>query len=200
MPSLAEALRALEGSLAIARQDPDASRFFDLSADSFWRSFGAVIYLAPLYLIFTIAEARMAAEIGDPSVAVIPGTSALLTAEMITMLLEWFAYPIAIFFLAPQFGLGQRVSTYIIVYNWSSLGIAIVMLPNFLLYLVGFFPIQMAILVNLGVVLAVLWYRWHIAREVLGAPAVTAFGFVALDVVLGLFIGLSIASVIIGQA
>ncbi len=199
MPSLAEALRALEGSLAIARRDPDASRFFDLSADSFWRSFGAVIYLAPIYLVFTFAEARMAAEIGDPSVTVIPSSGVLLTAEMVTMLLEWFAYPIVIFFLAPQFGLGKRVSTYIIVYNWSSLGIAIVMLPNFLLYLVGFFPVQMAILVNFGLLLAVFWYRWYIAREVLGAPAATAIGFVVLDVVLGLFIGLSIASLIIGQ-
>ena len=198
MPGLAEALRALEGSLAIARRDPDASRFFDLSADSFWRSFGAIIYLAPIYLVFTMAEARMAAQIGDPSVAVIPSAGALVFAEILTMGIDWVAFPLAMFFLAPQFGLAQRFSTYIIVYNWSSLGIAIVMLPNFALYLLGVFPLAMVIMINLGLVIAAIWYRWTIAREVLGAQPMTAIGFVALDVILSLFIGMVIATIIIG--
>ncbi len=46
--------------------------------------------------------------------------------------------------------------------------------------------------------LAVVWYRFLLAREVLGAPIGTAIGFVALDVVLSLFISSAIEYAIIG--
>ncbi|MEO0962677.1 MAG: hypothetical protein AAFY01_09655 [Pseudomonadota bacterium] len=198
MPSLSEALRAIEGSVAIARRDPDASRFFDLSADAFWRSFGAVIFLVPLYFIVSAAETRMLFEMRDQIDGTPPGYSVLLISNLATLGIEWFAYPIAILFIAPLFSVGQRVSPYIIVYNWSSLAISLVMVPNFVLYLLGIFPIAMAVLVNFGLVLAVVWYRFLLAREVLGAPIGTAIGFVALDVVLSLFISSAIEYAIIG--
>ncbi|GAA6156215.1 hypothetical protein NBRC116588_16880 [Pyruvatibacter sp. HU-CL02332] len=198
MPSLSEALRAIEGSVAIARRDPDASRFFDLSADAFWRSFAVVIFLVPLYFIVSAAETRMLFEMRDQITGTPPGYWDLLISNLTTLGIEWFAYPIAILFIAPLFSVGQRVSPYIIVYNWSSLMISLVMLPNFVLYLIGVFPIAMAVLVNFGLVLAVVWYRFLLAREVLGAPIGTAIGFVALDVVLSLFISSAIEYAIIG--
>ncbi len=198
MPSLSEALRAIEGSVAIARRDPDASRFFDLSADAFWRSFAVVLFLVPLYFIVSAAETRMLFEMRDQITGTPPGYSVLLISNLVTLGIEWFAYPIAILFMAPLFSVGQRVSPYIIVYNWSSLMISLVMVPNFVLYLIGVFPIAMAVLVNFGLVLAVVWYRFLLAREVLGAPIGTAIGFVALDVVLSLFISSAIEYAIIG--
>lgn len=198
MPSFAEALRAIEGSVAIARRDPDASRFFDLSADAFWRSFGVVIFLVPLYFIVSAAETRMLVEMQDRLSVAPPGYWDLLISNLVTLGIEWFAYPIAILFIAPLFAVGQRVSPYIIVYNWSSLTISLVMLPNFVLYMIGVFPIAMAVLVNFGLVLAVVWYRFLLAREVLAAPMGTAIGFVALDVVLSLFISSAIEYAIIG--
>ena len=198
MPSLSEALRAIEGSVAIARRDPDASRFFDLSADAFWRSFAVVLFLVPLYFIVSAAETRMLFEMRDQITGTPPGYSVLLISNLVTLGIEWFAYPIAILFIAPLFSVGQRVSPYIIVYNWSSLTISLVMVPNFVLYLIGVFPIAMAVLVNFGLVLAVVWYRFLLAREVLGAPIGTAIGFVALDVVLSLFISSAIEYAIIG--
>lgn len=198
MPSLSEALRAIEGSIAIARRDPDASRFFDLSADAFWRSFAVVIFLVPLYFIVSAAETRMLFEMRDQITGTQPGYGDLLISNLATLGIEWFAYPIAILFIAPLFSVGQRVSPYIIVYNWSSLAISLVMVPNFVLYLIGVFPIAMAVLVNFGLVLAVVWYRFLLAREVLGAPIGTAIGFVALDVVLSLFISSAIEYAIIG--
>lgn len=198
MPSLSEALRAIEGSVAIARRDPDASRFFDLSADAFWRSFAVVIFLVPLYFIVSAAETRMLFEMRDQITGTPPGYGDLLISNLATLGIEWFAYPIAILFIAPLFSVGQRVSPYIIVYNWSSLTISLVMVPNFVLYLIGVFPIAMAVLVNFGLVLAVVWYRFLLAREVLGAPIGTAIGFVALDVVLSLFISSAIEYAVIG--
>ncbi len=198
MPSLSEALRAIEGSVAIARRDPDASRFFDLSAEAFWRSFAVVIFLVPLYFIVSAAETRMLFEMRDQITGTPPGYGDLLISNLATLGIEWFAYPIAILFIAPLFSVGQRVSPYIIVYNWSSLAISLVMVPNFVLYLIGVFPIAMAVLVNFGLVLAVVWYRFLLAREVLGAPIGTAIGFVALDVVLSLFISSAIEYAIIG--
>jgi len=198
MPTLAEALRALEGSLAIARSDPDPSRFFDLSADSFWRSFGAVIFMLPIYLFITLAEARMAVEITEPGTPQ-PDTGTLMFAETIILGLDWVAYPAAVFFLAPLLGLTKRFAPYIIVYNWSSLALILVLLPNYLLYSIGLFPVEAAVMVNFILLIAFFWFRFKIAREVLDAEVPTAIGMVALDTVLGLFIGLSVTSIMIGQ-
>lgn len=200
MPTFAEARSTLEGSIAIARRDPKADRFFDLSADAFWRSFGAIMFIAPVYLIFVLAEARMAAELVTEPAAPLPGMGVLLVSEMVTLGLDWIAYPLAMYFITRQFGLGTRFVAYIIVYNWSSLLVALVMAPPFLLYAAGFLPAELTVLLNLMTVIAVLWYRWLLATEILGAPGMTAAGFVALDVVLSLFINLSIAAALVSPA
>lgn len=198
MPTWAEALRAIEGSFAIARRDPGADKFFDLSADAFWRSFGAIIYLLPVYLVITLAEARMALELSDPGQGELPATSVLLTAEFLSLGLDWVAYPLVMMLLAPQFGLANRLASYIIVYNWSSLAVVLLIAPNYLLYATGILPVQVAVLLNLVLVVAILWFRWYLAHEILGAPTPTAIGFVVFDVLLSLLISMSIASLIIG--
>ena len=52
---------------------------------------------------------------------------------------------------------------------------------------------------NFMILLAVLWFRWTLATDVLGAPGLTAAGFVVLDILLGLFISLGVAALIVGQ-
>lgn len=194
MASLAEARRTLEGSLALARRDPDASRYFDLSADSFWRSFGAILFIAPLYLIFVMAEARMLEESDAPAAAMAPSGIGLLSAEFLTLGIGWIAYPLAMYVATRTFGLGHRFVPYVIVYNWSSLFVTLVIAPPFLLYALGLLPLGGAILLNLVTFIAAVIYRWMIATEVLGAPGPTAAGFVALDVALGLLIDAAISS------
>lgn len=194
MASLAEARRTLEGSIALARRDPDASSYFDLSADSFWRSFGAIVFIAPLYLVFVAAEARMLAESDAPAAAAAPSGLGLFTAELLTLGIGWFAYPLAMYFVTRLFGLGNRFVAYVIVYNWSSILVTLVVAPPFLLYALGLVPLEGAILLNLVTFVAAIVYRWMIATEVLGAPGITAAGFVALDVALGLVIDAAVAS------
>ncbi len=198
MPTIAEALRALEGSLAIARRDPDASRFFDLSAGSFWRSFGVVIYLVPIFVFFLAVRTRMSVELGDTALEPMPGFLVLILSDMLTLGIEWVGYPLAMYFLTRTFGLAGRFAAYIIVYNWTSLAVTLVMVPPYLLYAAGLLPAETAVVINLVTVLAVIWFRWVIAREVLAAPGISAAGFVALDLVMSLFINLVIASVFFG--
>jgi len=194
MPTVAEALRALQGAVALARRDPDASRFFDLSADAFWRSFGAIVFIVPLYIIFVMADARMTAELAPPPAPPMPSMPSLFAAEIVALGLDWVAYPLVMFFVTRQFDLTRRYAAYIIVYNWSSLLVALVLTPPSLLYAVGLLPVGLIVLINLLAVIALLVYHWYIATQVLAVPGVTAAGFVALDVLLDLFIFLGVSS------
>lgn len=196
MASLAEAGRALEGAIAIIRRDPDAARHFDLSIDGFWRSFGAIVFIAPIYLIFVAAQARLLAESDVAAGEALPSGPVLLLSEYLTLGVAWLAYPLAMYFFTRSFGLAHRYVAYVVVYNWSSLLVTLVMVPPFLLYVLGVLPLEPTLLLNLVTVAAALGYRWLLAVEVLGAPAGTAAAIVVLDVVLSLFIEAGIAALI----
>jgi hypothetical protein len=199
MPTWAEAQSAVQGAIAIARRDPAADRYFDLSADSFWRSFGALLYIAPIYLIITLAEPRLAVELSDKPLTNLPDASVLLLTEFLSLGLDWMAYPLAMFILTPQFGLARRFPAYVIVYNWSSLAVTLLIAPTYVLFAIGLLPAEGAVMINFLLILAVLWFRWVVASDVLGAPPMTAAGFVMLDILISLFISLGLASLFIGQ-
>jgi hypothetical protein len=199
MPRWAEAQSAVEGAIAIVRRDPNADRFFDLSADSFWRSFGAFLYIAPLQMILVLAKRRLALSMPEAPVAEIPSATVMMVIELIASVIAWGAYPLAMFALAPQFGLAKRFASYVIVYNWTSLAIVLAVLPPYLLFALGVFPPGIVLAINFIILLAVLWFLWTLATDVLGAPGLTAAGFVVLDILLGLFISLGVAALIAGQ-
>lgn len=199
MPRWAEAQSAVEGAIAIVRRDPNAERFFDLSADSFWRSFGAFLYIAPLQMIVVLAERRLALAMTEAPGTEIPSATVMMVTELIASALAWAAYPLAMFALAPQFDLTKRFASYVIVYNWTSLAVVLAVLPSYLLFALGIFPSDVALAINFLILLAVLWFRWTLATDVLGAPGLTAAGFVVLDILLGLFISLGVAALIVGQ-
>ncbi len=195
MPGWAEVLRALEGSVALIRRDPQASRFFDLSADSFWRSFGAIIYILPVYVVLVLSQRRLLLDATESPEAV--SGMGLLVLEAVILGLDWIAYPLAMYFLVRMFDLGGRYASYIIVYNWSTLLVVLAMTPPFMLFVMGLLPLDAVVFLNFVTILAVLWYRWVIASDVLGAPGITAAGFVALDFAMSMVIEAMFASLFI---
>ena len=52
----AEIARSLTGAWRLFLGRPDAMRFFDTSVDGFWRSFRAIILVAPLYALTALAD------------------------------------------------------------------------------------------------------------------------------------------------
>ena len=179
MPSAQEIIAALTGSVKVAQRDPDALRYFDLSADAFWRSFTAIFYALPFYLVFITAGWRMGQEAG---VALASSLPAYALSELFAYASLWALYPLAIAGLTRTTGLTRNFAPYVIVYNWSSLLSAAFMVPPYIFYSLGLVDVGGASLFIFFLFISVLAYRWILATQVLKTNGLIATGIVALDV------------------
>jgi len=177
-----EIVRSLTGAWHIARRDPDAAQYFDLSARGFFRSFAALALALPLVLISSVALWRMGQTIdaiGDVDF------SSFATVQMGGEALNWVIYLTVMAQVARHLELGASYSAYVITFNWGVLMTSGLMLLPQALFLIGIIGDQFAVMLTLPVFLLAAWYRWQIAREVLGAAPSAAMAILILDFVLG---------------
>ncbi|MEE8439967.1 MAG: hypothetical protein V3S07_10285 [Micropepsaceae bacterium] len=185
-------------ALRVARFEKDSVRDFDQSFDGFFRSFFGIILCAPLYLLIVLAERRITEnapiELPEASFPSMPPTSVTYIAlESLSYLAGWIAFPLAMIFLARLIGASPRYVPFIVAYNWTScVALALLTIPS-ALYLIGVIPITGAILLSYPILLFTIVYHWKVAREGLDISALTAVGIVLFDVILGLFIALTLA-------
>lgn len=178
MPSLAEITSALVGSVRLARGDAAALGHFNMSVEGFWRSFAAIILVAPIYL----AISSLSPDAGAAEVAPAP-------VRLFILAVEWVAFPLAMVLVARLLDLQQRYAGYIIVYNWSSVPAMAVLLPPFLLYSLGLIGPQALFSLFIALSLAVAYYRWLIARITLEIGGGVAAGIVVFDFAVSLLAG-----------
>lgn len=182
MFNFAEMSTALTGAIGLARGDAGAIAHFPNSEPAFWRSFAAIIIVAPVQLFITTLRAGDASEGG------------YLLAEAIASLALWFTFPIVMIFVTRLLGLGSRFSLFVIAYNWSSVIIIAVLLPSAILT-ASSTESGAAALFSLVSVLFVLWYAAFLARAALATTWVNAIGIVVLDTLITLLIGGTVLSV-----
>jgi hypothetical protein len=113
MPPFAEIRHYFEGAWRLAKGDTGGMAHFDFSADGFWRSFWAIVVVAPGYAIL-VADQYIRR--GEP-VAFWP----TFTAETLSYLLGWAAFPILAIWLTRMFGVAERYVPLIVALNWSSM-------------------------------------------------------------------------------
>jgi hypothetical protein len=177
-----EIVRSLTGAWHIARRDPDAAQYFDLSTRGFFRSFAALAIALPLILIASVALWRMGQTIdaiGDVDF------SSFATVQIGGEALTWVIYLAVMTQVARHLELGSNYSAYVITFNWGVLMTSGLMLLPLGLFLIGIIGDQFAVMLTLPVFLLAAWYRWQIAREVLGAAPSAAMAILILDFVLG---------------
>jgi hypothetical protein len=188
MPPVAEIRHYVEGAWRLAKGDAGGMAHFDFSADGFWRSFWAVVIVAPGYAILV---ADQHARRGEP----VPFWSTSV-AEGLSYLLGWVAFPIIAVFLTRFFGVAERYVPLIVALNWSSL----VQMAAFLV------PIALGVLLSDDVVVfllmiatgAVLFYQGFIIKTALDCPLGIAVTFLAADIVAVMLINGMIFSLILG--
>lgn len=186
-----EVVRAVQGSWQLLRGDRGGMRCFDVSIDGFWRSFGVIVLLLPLFWISGLAEKkRQLVEMN-----ILPENFAdgpFWAAQIMGLGLDWIALPLVLAALAGPLGLSRGYVPFIVVRNWTSLLAATPYVLAALFYLVGLISIELMVLASLGTFGLVIWYRYLIARFALGAAISVAIGIVVLDILLSLFVtGLS---------
>jgi hypothetical protein len=173
MPPIPEIQHYFAGAWRLAKGDTGGMEHFDFSADGFWRSFWALVIVAPGYAILV---ADQYARGGQP-VAFWP----TFVAESLSYLLGWAAFPVVAIFLARFFDVAERYVPLIVALNWSSM----VQMVAFLV------PIAFGVLLSPAVVTfflmlvsgAVLFYQGFIIKTALGCPVGIAVAFLAADLV-----------------
>jgi hypothetical protein len=157
----------------------------DTSIDGFWRSFAAVILLAPFALLSLIGPHAQGPEGGE---AVEPFTAARLAIYGVALLADWVAFPLVFALVAPVFGLGSRYVPYIVARNWASVIIgamvALIHVPRIL----NILPAEITpylLLIGLGVALR---FSYVLVRTTLAVSMAMALPIVILDFLVSLVV------------
>ncbi|WP_297591382.1 hypothetical protein [Roseibium sp.] len=184
---MSEIRAALDGSWLLLRNRPEGMAFFDQSIQGFWRSFGVVVLLLPVFLVSGLAEKQFYFSENLYHPEGFP-EGAFWTAQLFGLGIDWVALPIILALLAAPIGISQRYVPFIVVRNWTSLLASVPYLVTYLLFLLGIIPPGIAVLLSFSCLVAVLWYRYLVARIALQATISLAIGIVVLDILLTLVI------------
>jgi hypothetical protein len=185
MPRGAELWQALYGAWRFALLDRNALHYFDLSHRGTWRSFWAAAYCYPFFLLERWLEL-------PPEDIANAGLSHIFLVESIGYVIGWAAFPLAALALCRWLGREERGFDFVTAYNWS------IVLQITLFVLIGLLSLILpdgaaVVLQRLGLI-AALVYEWFIALVAIGAGGWIAGLVVILDIVLGLFIQLTVLS------
>ncbi len=182
-----EIARAIQGSWLLFLNRPDGLRWFDQSIDGFWRSFGVVFLLLPMFAVSAMAEKKLMLTEAGLLADTFPN-GAYWTAQFAILGLDWIALPIILAVLARPIGISNGYISLIVVRNWSSLLAAVPYVLAGLLYLAGVISSGILVLLSLVTLVVVLWYRFNIVRITLRSSISVTLGIVVLDIVLSLLI------------
>ena len=183
---LLEATRSIHGAWRIARLDPDALAYFNVTADGFWRSFSALVLVAPFYIGFLILSHGQQP---GPELPTGPVISAAwyVTVKLLAFVAGWLVFPVVMVAISRLLDLTQTYAQYIIVWNWANVLEMVVILPAVMLFLSGALPGQSAAMILMAAQITMLFYGYLVARAGLRCKTVTAIGVVAFNFVLSLF-------------
>ncbi|MGX1100607.1 hypothetical protein [Amorphus sp. MBR-141] len=186
MPSAAEIQRSLQGAWALLLNRKEGMQAFDLSIDGFYRSFGAVFLLAPLYAVAALAEVRLLQVDGAPLDG-FPYVWFYLW-KFAGLGVDWVALPIVLAVLARPLGLAARYVPFIVARNWTSpLAMAVSILPS-VLYAAGLIGQELAAILFLVVVMGVIRFQYQVVRIALQTTIAMSIAVVAFDLTLSLFL------------
>ena len=182
MLSGSEILHGLTGSWRIVLRDPEAPKHFNLSTEGFFHSFWALALSLPVVFFSTTSLWRLAREI-DPSDDT--GFPSFAIVQLGGTLFYWAAFLSAMIAVSRQLKLDAHYAPYVVTFNWGTLFTSIVFAVPLLLYSIGLASGRGAMMLTLPALGILAWYRWQIAREVLGATTSATVGILLLDFALG---------------
>ncbi len=187
MPGLAEIIGSITGAYLLATRDLDGFKLFNLTIEGFWRSFAALLLIAPFYFLFAGLELELQSQAQVDGEAV-SDHSGYYAGRVVALIVDWIAYPVVMVFVARGLGFAHHYVRYIIVFNWSSVIVfGLLMLPTAAFHL-GAISAEHAGLLNLLFLVPVLYYRWFLAKAALETTGLVATGLVLLELTLSVAI------------
>ena len=190
MPTAEEISRSLTGAWELFLDRADAMRRFDISVEGFWRSFAAVLLVAPSYAFAVLADASMVAG-ADPTLPVESGLG-MVVHNAVALLLDWIALPLILALLARPLGISRNYSAFIVARNWCAVIAAVPFGFVGFLIVTGLVNAELGSFLMLAALFLVLRYNYIIARRALDAGVGFAIGIVVLDFVVSLTLALAV--------
>ena len=128
------------GAWMLARNDARGFSRLDLTADGFWRSFAAILYALPAFLVSWVNYRDAYVEAAGPVART--GLGFFLRLALIDIL-NWLVPILVVALIAAPLGLAANFGRWVIASNWLSLPVAYVTaIPLFLtLAIPGFAPV-----------------------------------------------------------
>ncbi|MFC4272104.1 hypothetical protein GQF03_14905 [Sneathiella chungangensis] len=160
------------GAYLLARRDPRALGYFDISAEGFYRSFFAMLLAVPFFAIENAVDYKTL----PTGTSIVP----FLLLLCLALWSSWGAYLLVMAILAKYIGFPDRYSVFVIVYNWAQFAIILVWLPVSII-ISGIFPVAFASAVNLIFIGATYVYLWYILKVTLKVTTTQAVGFAFLE-------------------
>jgi len=187
-----EIVRSLTGAWQIFLDRQDAMRWFDISVEGFWRSFQAILLMAPLYLVATLAERQIIAEAAAAAAVAPPDDTTFFTAKVVAILIDWGALPLLLALGARPLAITQRYAAFVVARNWSMVLMAVPYAAIAVLYGIDLIGMTLANILSAAVVIVLLRYQFLVIRHGLHATTGFALALVVFDFLLSLTIGPSV--------
>lgn len=169
----------LAGAWEVMRGREAGLARLDLSIDGFWRSFGAIVLVAPFAVLTLLSQQMLEANLA-PEPAVDP-VSLNVTVITLAFLVDWVAFPVVFAGLCRPLGLSSRYVPFIVARNWSAVIISAMAAAVHGPHVLGLVPTALMPALILAMLGVVLWFSYRIARTALAVPLGTAIGVVLLD-------------------
>ncbi len=180
MVSPAELRSYLTGIAMLAKNDPRGFDRLDLTADGFWRSFAAIFYALPAFLVSWISYRQAYVDATDGTETGLGFFAALAVIDLV----NWIVPVVLVGLVAGTLGIAADYGRWVIATNWLSVPVAYALaLPVALgLLLPGFEPVGVLVsLVFFGFAIALVY---RVSRFSLSGNGTVAFAIVLGIVVL----------------
>jgi hypothetical protein len=172
---------ALAGSLRLAKGDRGGLACFDRTLDGFWRSFLAGVWSYPFYLVLLTMRVSFAQWQAAGGIRVV-------LIETIAYVIAWVAFPLVMLSVLRWIGREHRFFDFMVPYNWCQLPQSVLFVLVGLDSESGFLGDPVAQAIEVAAAVAVLVYKWYIARVALETTGAAAMLVVLVDLVLGVII------------
>jgi hypothetical protein len=172
MISLREIVNSLFGAYQLARRDPNALNYFNISTEGFYRSFLAMVLAVPLFAIENSIDYRKV----PTETEIIP----FLVLLCIALLVSWGAYLVIMAVFARYMGFSDRYSVFVIVYNWMQFAIILIWLPLSIIA-TGILSGSIAATMTLLFIAATYALLWYVLKITLNLTGLMATGFAFLE-------------------
>lgn len=178
--------RSLDAAFALVLRDKRAWDKFDLSVEGFYRSFLAILIVAPLNIVTDIIATGVVnverIKQGKPALIEVYGFAEIMFST-ITFTVQWMIFPLAMIFVLRFLGLSQRYAPLIVAHNWGTIVVYLFSMIPFLLYAAGIVAANDVMGLYMFAMVFTLYYRYYIAETALDAgwsiaASVALIGFV----------------------